>query len=145
MQLKAVLKRVGGEIVKEKITDTEVNLYLRIDPEQGGKWVDAITEFLLSAENKKFTADISKYFYAAGGGVRYLWRVVLRGEANEGLELFGRAILTASIPHTQELTSYPLVGRVEYTRDIASGKLKGPHDANQAQQIVAMAAFGGGA
>lgn len=143
MQLSAVLKKVGATVVKEKVADREATLYLRVDPEQGAKWVDAVTTFLLGCETKPFKADVSKYFYAERGAVKYLWRMVVTGEVQEALQFFGAAAMESQIRHAPEITSMPLVGRKVYPFDPARGMLKGSHDIEEAAGLVSMAVGGG--
>lgn len=143
MQLAAALKRVGAVIVKEKVAEAEATYYLRVDPDQGHKWVDAITGFLVGASNKPFKADVSKYFYASQGSVKYLWRLVISGEVTEALTLLGASALTAAMAHAPEITSIPLVGRATYEYNPAKGKIKGAHDMDEAQGMLGMAVTGG--
>jgi hypothetical protein len=139
VQLAASLKRVGAVIVKEKATDTEGTYYLRVDPEQGAKWVDTVSGFLLGQQGKRFTVDISKYFYVAQGEVKYLWRIVLQGDVATGLVLLGASAITAAVAHAPEITSIPLVGRATYEFNPAKGKLKGSHEVDTASSLVAQA------
>lgn len=145
MQLGVALKRVGATIVKEKLGATEATYYLRVDPDQGAKWVDTVTAFLVGSAGKPHTADISKYFYASQGSVKYLWRVVLAGDAGDvssALTLFGACAVQAAMAHAPEITSIPLVGRARYPYDPARGKIKGAHEVDTALGLVGMAAAG---
>jgi hypothetical protein len=141
------LKRVGATIVKEKLGDAEATYYLRVDPDQGAKWVDAVSAFLTGSSGKPYSADISKYFYASQGSVRYLWRIVLSGDVNSALTLFGACAVQAAMAHAPEITSIPLVGRIRYPYDPARGKIKGAHEVDTAMGVIGAAAagFGGGA
>ena len=147
MKLNQALKRVGAVIAQEKIAEKNATVYLRVDPDQGDRWVDTVTEFLLGAHGKAFTADVSKYFFAAAGGVKYLWRIVIEGDVAEALGLLGAAAMHVSVQHAPEITSFPLVGRIEYTLDPLRGKLKGAHqgpgESDAPPSALAMAVVGG--
>ncbi len=142
MQLSGALKKVGAVVVKEKLAEGEATFYLRVDPEAGAKWVDAISEFLLGAEGKSFRVDVSKYFYADRGEVKYLWRIVISGDTQLALQAFGAAALEARVRRAPEVTSMPLVGRVKYPFDPAKGKLKGSHEMEEALGLVSIAVGG---
>lgn len=144
VQLAAALKRVGAQIVKEKATEATATLLLRVDPEQGEKWVAVITSFLLGISEKSCTADISKYFYVQQGAIRYLWRIVLTGDASGAISFLSSCALEISMTQVKELSSFPLVGRVRYPFDLTHGKLKGGYELEQAQAIVAQATLGVG-
>jgi hypothetical protein len=143
MQLSAALKRVGGEIRKESITEKQATLYLRIDPEQGEKWVEAITSFLLQSESKPFTSDVSKYFFVSQGEIRYLWRVFVEGDVTMALQLFGSCVFEAAQRLVPQYDSFPLIGRTHYEFNPAKGKLKGAHDIEASSAIVSQAIAGG--
>lgn len=143
MELRTALKRVGAIIVKEKIAETEATLYLRVDPAQGEVWVAAITEFLLGVDGKTYKVDLSKYFYVSEGAIRYLWRVVLTGAVEAALGRFGAAAMQAVMARTPEMTSFPLVGRIQYPCDPARGLLKGGHDLETTPGLLS-AALGSG-
>jgi hypothetical protein len=144
VQLKAALKRIGAEIVKESVKETEGTIFLRVDPDQGAKWIDAVTSFLLGAEGKPFTPDISKYFFANGGSIRYLWRMHLTGDVSMAMTFFGSCAIEAAHAHAPEINSFPLVGRATYTFDPAKGKIKGGHDLQSSSGILNMAIGGVG-
>lgn len=146
MKLNQALKRVGASIAQEKINDKSATIYLRVDPDQGEKWVETVTEFLIGAEGKAFTADVSKYFFAQHGGVKYLWRIVIEGAVDAALGLLGAAAMQVSVAHAPEIKSMPLIGRVEYPFDPARGKIKGAHqgpgETDGAPMALAMAVSG---
>lgn len=142
MQLGDALKRVGATIAKEKIEEAVATLYIRVDLDQGERWVEAMTEFMLVAASKEIQLDVSKYFYVASGSVRYLWRIVITGAVNTALSLFGSCALAVAMAHTPEINSFPLVGRVKYEFNPAKGKIKGGHEHDQALGIINMAVGG---
>lgn len=149
MELGAALKRVGATIVKEKILDGVTGgvgvatFYLRVDPDQGDKWVEVISALLISGAERAFTLDVSKYFYVAQGAVKYLWRIIITGDTSAGMLLFGSCALTVSVEHAPEITSFPLVGRAKYPFDPAKGKIKGSYEADSAVGIINLAVAGG--
>jgi hypothetical protein len=143
VQLSQALKRVGAEVVKESVGDKDATFYLRVDPDQGQKWVECVTAFLLGL-TKAYTVDLSKYFYASGGEVKYLWRCVIRGDVTQAQSEWAQCAMQAHMNNVPEITSFPLVGRVQYAYDPLRGKLKGVHDVDQAAGLVSMA-IGGGA
>lgn len=140
MKLEEVLKRVGGEVASAEKTDSGFILMLRVDPELGGKWADTIREFLLNKATA-WSTDVSKLFYASGGSVKYLWRIVLRGNTKAAAEALSAAALRA-LMQIGELDSYPLVGRREYEFDPANGKIAGPHAASAPARIIAATTLG---
>lgn len=142
MQLGDALKRVGATIAKEKIEETAATLYIRVDPDYGERWVEAMTQFMLVAASKDIQLDVSKYFYVSGGSVRYLWRVVISGAVSTALSLFGSGAMAVAMAHAPEINSFPLVGRAKYEFDPAKGKIKGGHEHDQALGIINMAVGG---
>jgi hypothetical protein len=142
MQLAVVLKRIGAEVVKESIKDTDATLYLRVDPDQGEKWVEVVTAFLMGSQDKPYTVDVSKYFFVSKGAIRYLWRVVLTGEVTTALMLFGSCALEIAQSRVVQFDSFPLVGRATYPFNPAKGQLKGGHDLQQSPGILSMAIAG---
>ena len=139
MQLGAALKRVGGEIVKEKVEGTSATYQLRVDLEQGQKWIDTVSAFLTGAVGKAYKVDVSKAFYVDAGQVRYLWRIVIQGDTAAALTLLGACALQAAMANAPEVESIPLVGRGRYEYDPARGKIKGGHELEQSATIVSMA------
>lgn len=152
MELHAALARVGVRIVKAAGTTSEgdavvapiYTLYLRVDEQQGHKWVETITGLLHSAKSnaKKFTVDVSKYFYVQGEDVRYLWRVVLTGDTEFGQGVLASAAMQAAMAFAKEVTSIPLVGRRQYEFNPAKGKFMGGYDYETGQVVVAQALGG---
>lgn len=153
MELGAALKRVGAQIVKQKIADpTEeqpvgsATHFLRIHPDHGDRWSELVQELILSSlGKKKFGFDVSKYFYASHGKVCYLWRVVTTGDVVAALDHWSQVALQVAASRSPEITSIPLIGRANYEFDPARGKLKGGHDIHpdQAAGLVSLAASGG--
>lgn len=145
MELVPALQRVGAVIIKQTpLTGSSITLYFRVDPKCGDKWVETITSFLLGGVGKPYKIDLSKYFYVDKGDVRYQWRLWVSGEeAPAALSLLAQCALEASAAHTLQFDSFPLVGRVEYPFDPLRGKIKGAHDRNASEGIIAMAAGGG--
>ncbi len=142
MEIVAALKRVGAEVVKTHRAEGLMTLYLRVDPDQGAKWVAMVSAFLL-ATTTAFKPDVSKYFYASAGEVRYLWRIHVTGDVAAAEALIVTAALESAMAAGTELTSFPLVGRRNYPLDPARGKLKGAHDIEQAPGLVGVAVSGG--
>lgn len=139
MKLEDALMRIGASVVKSQIAAEKATLFLRVSEERGALWVQALTAFLLGAQQKKTWApDVSKYFFVSNGSIRYFWRIVITGPTEEALESFSRAALEAAMSNARELSSFPLVGRAEYTFDPARGLLKGAHELDKAAQYVAM-------
>lgn len=152
MELRAALKRVGATIVKEKIPELEeeepngsATLFLRVDLDLGERWAELVQELLLSSIGKKFAFDVSKYFYASQGSVRYLWRVVVTGNVKRALEHWAQVAIQVVAARNPEITSMPLIGRANYEFDPLRGKLKGAPDIHpdQAASLVSLAAGSG--
>ena len=121
MQLAAALKRVGATIAQEKITDAAATLYLRVDPDQGQKWVETVTEFLMGTSGKSFTADISKYSSGAGRSSTSECGADWRGR--HSADALGACAIQVSVVHGRSDLD-PFVGRAQYAYDPARGKLK---------------------
>lgn len=144
MKLNQALTRVGATIAQEKIQEKAATVYLRVDPDQGDKWTDTVTEFLVGSRGKSFKIDVSKYFFEQHGGVKYLWRIVVDGDVTAALSLLGACAMQVSMQHAPEVKSMPLIGRIEYPFDPARGKLKGAHDVDASTALVSAAIGGGG-
>lgn len=142
MELKAALRRVGATVAQDKVEAESATIYLRVNPDQGEAWVDAVSRFLFAVEPKQYTADVSKYFFVAKGEVKYLWRIVLRGKVEVAIQALANSAMESAMARAPEITSMPLVGRVEYQHNPAAGKLKGVHSYGAAEQVVG-AALGG--
>jgi hypothetical protein len=141
-----VLAKIGVTIAQEKVGPTTASLHLRIDMARenaSSMWSETVSSLLLAAEDKDWTVDVSKQFFASDGAVRYLWRFVFRGNVQEGLATLAQCALTALQATVTPLTSYPLVGRAEYELDPLRGKLKGGHGVDTAPSYVALHAVGG--
>lgn len=137
MRLDHALKRVGAEPVKfETRPDGSRVLLLRVSQ---GPWPAVLAEFL-SLRNSAWSADVSKVYYydENSGGVRFLWRLIFTGKVGQAAEAFGAACIRA-IAGTVEVTSMPLVGRKQYTLDVAAGKLAGAHEQKTATAILSQA------
>jgi hypothetical protein len=147
MSIQAALKRIGVEIAKEaKSKDgLRTTLYLRISPDYNHIWPAVISRFLLGSVKKAgYTTDVSKYYYAEAGYVKYLWRIQLTATEALGMEeaksLLAQSALAANMEAAPEITSFPLVGRAVYRYDPAQPlKLKGGHDINDSQRALAFA------
>lgn len=145
MDLNEALRRVGALVLNKPSEQPEaaVTVYLRVDPEQGAKWSDCVQSFLLGAIGRPYKVDVSKYFYADQGAVKYRWRIVVRGEdAKEALVLLAQCAVEAAAAHAPQFDSFPFVGQVRYPRDPATGKLKGGHDLDEAPRTLALALGG---
>lgn len=139
MTLNNILARVGVTIAKtERPAANRVVVLLRVGKQN--YWNETLNEFLLASTDPRvsWTTDVSKWFYAADGGVRFLWRVVLNGDPQGAGEALGRAAMRAT-QGTVEVTSQPLVGRRNYTLDVANGKMMGAHTPGTAAQALAAA------
>lgn len=143
MRLEEALGRVGAEVVKSKADKTQAVVFLRVATEQGEKWVECVHSLLLGLEGKPFTIDVSKYFFASGGEVKYLWRVVVDGDVTAALTFWAACCMQAHMNHVPEITSMPLVGRKKYPFDPARGLIKGGHVMETAPGILNMAIGGG--
>jgi hypothetical protein len=144
MDYEPALQRIGVQVTKKKIGESSLTLYFRIDPKSGDKWVDTVTAFLLGAQGRPYKVDLSKYFYADKATVKYQWRLIVTGEnAPALLVLLAQCALETSVAHAPQLTSFPLVGRIDYEFNPAKGKLKGAHDQEDGDRIVSVAMGGG--
>ncbi len=103
----ASLRLIGVHVVRDLPAPKSRTLFLRVaDPEH---WPNLVTGFLLGSVGKEaqWTLDISKYFFADKGAVKYLWRIVIRGaDVDSALQFLGQCALQAKPP--KELDSFPL-------------------------------------
>lgn len=140
MKLEDSLKRVGVTIVRQDpAAGGGAVLFLRVADQE--KWTSVLQGFLPTAEknrNAGWQADVSKNFFSRDGVVRYLWRVVLSGDAEAAALALGKAALAAA-RSTTEIMEVQLVGRKEYEFDPERGKIKGAHDMAAAPGILASA------
>jgi hypothetical protein len=106
-----VLKKIKAEKVKEVATPASLTVYVRAS--DGAKWRDVVVNLLQGyAElptDKGWTLDVSKYFYVDKGDVKYLWRLVFRGEHYiDGVAVFTNCVMEIVRANAKELDSFPL-------------------------------------
>ncbi len=146
MKLSDALARVGGTIVRTAKTEVATTIYARFqvrDALDTHRWRTTIM-YLLESQGA-FVVDVSRHYVLhEDRSVRYLWRFIFTADAQAGLLALGQCAIKASMSGKREFDSWPLVGRVEYVIDAASGKTKGVHGDGQAERIVAMHAVTGG-
>lgn len=138
MRLDVALNKIGVQIVRQHSPDKKsATLMMRVPASSLGIWAKVVEEFLLSAETVptaelKWSADVSRVYFVdkESRSVRYLWRVVLSGNCAGAAETLGMAIIR-SLSGTVEVTSQPLVGRVEYQGTM------GAHPTGAAQVVLA--------
>lgn len=135
MSLKESMQRVGASIVKVESGKDKAVLYLRLEDGSFDSWRSCIEELLLS-QTAEWSADVSKYFFAGGGVVKYLWRIIFSGDTKQGAAALARAAHRSRV-QTVELGSQPLVGRKEYPFDPLSGKIAGAYSEKQGNQLIA--------
>ncbi len=136
MELESALAQIGAEIVKTEERDGTLRVWLRI-PTKGSPWSQVLLDFMSKPQG--WQVDISKSYFVKEGGIRFLWRVIMTGDTAAA-----QAALVAALDRKQEIrevTSMPLVGRVEYPHDLANGKSKGAYEA---KDNIAARAIGGG-
>jgi hypothetical protein len=132
--MQKALKRVGGEIVKI-VESTNTTVFIRIDSEKAKLWSEAVSEFLLSRGD--WNSEVAKVFFAKPeeNVVRYLWRVIFKGDIAAATEAFTAACTRAAAKNT-ELTEFPLVGRKHYEFDPTTGKTAGGRSPAEAQATL---------
>lgn len=110
MNYKQALTKINAAVAKELLQDKLATLYIRAS--NGEKWRDTLLELLKgSAElkEKDWTLDASKYFYVDQGEVKYLWRLVFRGDDPiSGLSFFASCAMRIALRGVKELDSFPL-------------------------------------
>jgi hypothetical protein len=142
VKLDVVLKRLGATLVSADTKGQQTTLLIRAsrDRRDAARWKVVIEEVLLAStetRNKGWSADVSKVFFAQDGAVKYLWRIIVKGELRKGLEAFGNAAIR-SLSTGSEVTSIGLVGRKQYEFDPAAGKMKGAHDPKAARRAISV-------
>jgi hypothetical protein len=148
MRLDQILKNIGAEIVKQETSDGRTTLFVRAGKERlaAERWKAVIEELLLSCSGQKtpsWSVDLSKAFFVTEAkAVRFLWRIIFTGNVKRGLESFGTSVMR-SMSQGVEVTSMPLVGRVQYEFDPALGKMKGGHSGTQAARARSVGLSGG--
>ncbi len=147
MRLDAALDKIGVKIIKQHSpSKASVTLMLRVPASAQKQWAEAVQEFLLSAEKQPkgaapWALDVSRVYFLDKGSqvVRYLWRVVITGNAPLGVETLGMSLIrTAS--QGIEVTSMPLIGRIEPQ----AGSTKGAHSTGVAGKVIAAHFTSGG-
>lgn len=92
------------------------------------RWRDIINDVLLGAveEGGKggWAIDVSKWFFVAGGTVRFCWRVIVSGDDLKKIEKgerFIAGVADLALRTGVEITSMPLIGRKIYPPDSLAG------------------------
>jgi Trk-type K+ transport system membrane component len=139
MRLDVALNKLGVKIVTQQSAKGAATLMLRVPPTAMATWAEAIEQFLLAADalpkgTEAWTTDVSRSYFVdqESKSVRYLWRVILRGNPQLGAETLGMAIIRV-MSQSVEVTSQPLVGRVSP----APGSTKGAHAIGAGPAILA--------
>jgi hypothetical protein len=127
MEIEEVLRRIGAEIVKTEQRPDSLRLWCRIPNRSIRAWAVGLKDFLGRA-GKTWDADVSKSYFLKDGAIRFTWRVILSGDYAAGQAELVLALSPAQSESSMEVTSMPLVGRVEYVLDTARGKTKGAHN-----------------
>lgn len=136
MRLDQALTRISAEVVTQRQDAGGATLMIRMRGDLGA-WADAIREVLLVQENladKRWSVDISRAYFLdkSSQTVRFLWRIILRGDVKEAAESFGMSIIRC-LSEGVEVTSQPLVGRVSQK----PGSTKGAHSLSVGPAVVA--------
>lgn len=148
MRVEQALAKIGVSIADASDDDGTMTLMLRIqgDPTTQRRWRKTLERFLLAEEKGRaqWQADVSKHFFAKAGAVRFLWRLVFTGNVKTASRVL-RDCALESLKDGVEVTSLPLVGRVNYEFDPTKGKFKGAHDIGVgAKALAAIANAPGG-
>jgi len=136
MELEAAMAQIGAEVVKTEEKGTTFRVWCRI-PTKGSVWSTVLRE-VLSRSGAEWSVDVSKSYFVKDGSIRFLWRLIFSGDVGAAT-----AAVVQCLDRSQgerEVTSMPLVGRVEYEFDPARGKTKGAHNA---KDNVAAVVIGG--
>lgn len=159
--VEGALTKIGAEVVRveEKPTRIVYTVRVKVDDDLvAARWRSTIESFILGTkeiQDKEMTrpeekrthwqSDVSKFFFAHQGGVRFLWRIMIMSPRAELIER-GQNMLAMSamraLSEGAEVTSFPLVGRKHYELDPTQGKFKGAHNSKMASRLIA-AAIGG--
>lgn len=155
-RLDQALAKIGATVTEYKEAEGRFTLMVRApapkDEVNAARWRLFIEKTILfSTTVKSWKLDFSKVFFAHEGIVRFLWRIVVTGEAVDSAKRVLAEIALETLAEGIEVTEVPLVGRVEYEHNPAKGKLKGAYGINSggssvADQLVGslMAVTGGG-
>lgn len=154
MRVDQAFKRAGFEIVGATKGDSTIVFDVRI-PLQDRipmRWKGLLADVLPLAETvarqspPKWELEITKRFFSRSGVVRYLWRVVMKGNLAACQAVLVSSTLNA-LRVGNELTEVPLVGQLSVAPDPKNGRFKGAYprnDDDRASQAVAMAFTTGG-
>lgn len=121
MELAAAMAQIGAEVVKTEEKGATLRVWCRI-PTKGPAW-SAVLRNVLNRAGAEWQIDVSKVYFLKEGSIRFLWRLIFSGDVEAA-----QAAVVQCLDQTQgerEVTSMPLVGRVEYPFDPANGKTKG--------------------
>lgn len=147
MELSKSFKSLGIEVVKADNASDRLTMFLRVpmEPPNAQRWRITLQKILATAKPGVWSVDISKsFFLSEQKTVKYLWRFIVTGDHAAAAEAISSAIRgSLSAPVEGEITSFPLIGRIDYKPNPAAGKTKGVYDPRTASSIVSTAARGG--
>jgi len=149
MRVDQAFAKAGFEIVDAKADGKEIVISVRVRPENPlvpARWRALVDHILITAEEAKtWSIDISKRFYAQRGSVRWMWRIIMRGNLKDcQISLTQATINTLRIGN--EVNEVPLVGQSNLVPDPKNGKFKGAYprdDEDRGSQAVASAFIAG--
>lgn len=156
--VKAAFARNQFEIIRVEPTVRRHVYTVRVpaEPMALARWRRVVGDFLLgtdeatkkkgkskNAQKYTWTVDISKWFFVAGGAVKFAWRIMIMADDQDGVSR-GENMLaqcaTNALREGIEVTSMPLVGRKEF-----KGKnVGGVYSMKEGAQQLTKALGGGG-
>lgn len=143
MNIETALGKIGAEIVsQDKLSDTSRRFMIRTgkSPEHLKAWQNTITEFLLHAAELSskgkppWTVDVSRYYFVKNGSkVKYMWRIIVSGDVDQGVAAFSGAIVRG-MGSAVELKSFPIISP---TANPKSGSYRGAHPQGTGEAVIA--------
>lgn len=153
MNLSQAFSKIGVEVKRVSKQGRQTVILVKIPADDTGKvqtrWKAAIEEVVVrsheeSEKQKRWSADVSKWFFAMDGGVRFLWRIVLNGNFETSEPVIVNSIL-AGLRAGVEVTSMPLIGRSDHKmRDGKPTKTMGAYGMAEGASVAEAAISGGG-
>lgn len=148
MKYDAALRKIGCEVVStEDLPNGSHRIILRAGTKkrQADMWRDTVEAVILQADSMKsskaptkWSVDISRYYFAVNGSVKYRWRVIITGDVKRAQDFIAATAIQSLGEHAEPVMSVPLIGP-RYQGDPSSGRIKGAHPSGAGDLIVANA------
>jgi len=142
---RALKQRIGYEVVKEQVTNSQIRVIGRVPQQLTRNWIVVMHHLLLGENAAPWSLDVSKQYFLRGGQVVWGWRLIFQASSIEDhipgiIQLLGSAPKAKFMVEEQRL---PGVRGQRVTMNDrgkgASGVLKsqaGPQAVKHAQRVA---------